>query len=111
MRVNLHIKLEQTELFKRAQEIAKRDRRGVTDVLLSIPGVESWIVTHSGGNPQTLLEHAGNHKTLPIYRTCQQSSRKLSAAGFLTCQGIYHITPETCVFKNGKQRCYREASQ
>ena len=110
LRFNLSVRLEQVELFKKAQEIAERDREGVIAFFLKIPGVESYIVTHSFGNPQTLLEYAGKPRTLPIYRTCKHSSRALSATGLLKCKGLYFITPEICEYKNCQQSCYLEAS-
>jgi hypothetical protein len=46
--------------------------------------ITDYVAVHSDGNPQTILDFAGEVKTLPRYKTCIHSGKK-KAGGVFGC--------------------------
>jgi len=76
MQATFYLKDHQRILWKRFQEVAEREhgRGGVNKIL--IPFIEKYVAAHGHGNPQTILDYAGQPRTLPKWKTCRNSLKE-----------------------------------
>lgn len=58
--------------------------------------VRDYVSAHGDGNPQTLLDFAGEVKTLPRWKTCRHSSQNLRHGEFFCYLKSQFKLPEAC---------------
>jgi len=71
-------------------------REGTTASKKIVEYIIKYNDKHRDGNPQTMLDYAGEVKTLPRYKTCPKSSGKLLKGTFWCEQHSHSHVPKAC---------------
>jgi len=103
----LYIKRDQEATWASFKKTCKANNWKMSEKIMEY--VQKIVDVHGDGGSQTLIDHAGKAKTLPLYKTCRYSSQELVKGVFTCiCGGKYVLRPEWCENNNIQQHCYRE---
>lgn len=89
----------------------RRGRNGVSASAKIEEFIDTYLVAHGDGNPQTMIEYLGLPQTMPLFRTCAHSKKGEDGRAVLTkgeffCSNDGHWKiPEACT----RCRRHREA--
>jgi hypothetical protein len=101
----IYIPVDKTVTWDKFKEICERDGVKISTRLMSY--VEKYVSVHRDGNSQTLIDFAGEVKTLPKYKTCPKSNQKLVKNTFYCEQDHVWLNPKACDRCDGYSRFIR----
>jgi DNA repair ATPase RecN len=78
----IYIKHEQESTWNQFKKYCKINGFSVSEKLMEY--VEKMVGIHGEGGSQTLLDYAGQPKTLPLWKTCKHSNKE-KAGGTIYC--------------------------
>lgn len=76
------------ELFKK---ICEREGKSQGEKLIEL--IAPYLAVHGDGNPQTILDFAGEVKTLPRWKTCKRSDKYLRKGEFVCNYYLRYLNP------------------
>lgn len=84
MRGTFYIKVNQEATYRSFQKVCNREGVSVSEKIMK--WIYDYMASHGEGNPQTILDYAGEIMTLPRWKTCKHS-------GGVRVQGTIYCDP------------------
>lgn len=81
----IYIKVGDVATYKIFQTVCDREGESVSEKIMKM--IRDYVAGHGEGNPQTILDYAGEIMTLPKWKTCE-FSQKMRVHGEIYCQPV-----------------------
>jgi hypothetical protein len=83
MKATHYVKNKDLATYRSFQKVCEREGESVSQKLMIM--IYAYMASHGDGNPQTLLDHAGEVRTLPKWKTCRHS-QGIRVQGTIFCE-------------------------